>query len=151
MSIQMVGIDHSRAGIDVRSIFSFTKKGMESAFEYIKTLKGVEGCIILSTCNRMELWISCKRGRWSSSLVSELCSIKKVSEEEYEKYFVCRDGREAVAHLFRLSCGSGVEDPGRRPDYYPGKGSPEFRQGALYDGQCTGSAVSDGSHRGQKG
>ena len=104
MSIQMVGIDHSRAGIDVRSIFSFTKKGIESAFEYVKTLKGVEGCIILSTCNRMELWISIKEDA-EVSLVSELCSIKKVSEEKYEKYFVCRDGREAVSHLFRLSCG----------------------------------------------
>ena len=31
MSIQMIGIDHTRAGIDVRTVFSFTKKKMAEA------------------------------------------------------------------------------------------------------------------------
>ena len=33
MSIQMIGIDHTRAGIDVRTVFSFTKKKMAEALE----------------------------------------------------------------------------------------------------------------------
>ena len=35
MSIQMIGIDHTRAGIDVRTVFSFTKKKMAEALEKV--------------------------------------------------------------------------------------------------------------------
>ena len=58
MSIQMLGIDHSRAPVDVRAIFSFTKKNAAAAMDSLKKDCGVEGCIILSTCNRMEIWVS---------------------------------------------------------------------------------------------
>ncbi|MDO5345401.1 MAG: glutamyl-tRNA reductase [Lachnospiraceae bacterium] len=104
MGIQMVGIDHSRAGIDVRSIFSFTKKGMEAAFEYLKKEAALEGCVIISTCNRMELWVSTKE-EGSIPLVELLCALKKAEPERYRAYFIQREGREAVNHLFRLSCG----------------------------------------------
>ncbi|MDD2959079.1 MAG: glutamyl-tRNA reductase [Lachnospiraceae bacterium] len=104
MSIQMAGIDHSRAGIDVRSIFSFTKKNMEAAFEDWKTREEIEGCVLLSTCNRMELWVSTKNG-CSLSLVDELCEKKGALPETYRPYFAEREGREAVEHLFRLAGG----------------------------------------------
>ena len=60
MGIEMVGIDHSVAEIDIRMIFSFTKKSARELLEYMKTVPGVAGCVLLSTCNRMELWISTK-------------------------------------------------------------------------------------------
>ena len=55
MRIRMTGIDHNLAGIDVRTVFSFTKKKKAEALEYLKTVPGIDGCVILSTCNRMEL------------------------------------------------------------------------------------------------
>lgn len=104
MGIQMVGIDHSRAGIDVRSLFSFTKKGMEAAFERLKQEEGLEGCVIISTCNRMELWVSTKT-EGGPALVELLCELKGVEPEQYRQYFIRREDREAAKHLFRLSCG----------------------------------------------
>ena len=104
MGIQMVGIDHSRAGIDVRSIFSFTKKGMETAFEQLRKEEALEGCVMISTCNRMELWVSTK-AESSIPLAELLCKLKQVDPGLYQGYFVQREGREAVDHLFRLSCG----------------------------------------------
>ena len=104
MSIQMIGIDHSRAEIDKRTIFSFTKKKCAEALEIIKKQTGISGCVLLSTCNRMELWVSCGEG-FSGSLVDMLCEIREVSPEPYREYFVERKEREAVAHLFRLASG----------------------------------------------
>ena len=99
MGIQMVGIDHSRAGIDVRSIFSFTKKGMETAFEQLRKEEALEGCVMISTCNRMELWVSTK-AESSIPLAELLCKLKQVDPGLYQGYFVQREGREAVDHLF---------------------------------------------------
>ena len=51
MAIQMIGIDHSVAAIDIRTIFSFTQKKTVEALEIIKQEKGICGCVLLSTCN----------------------------------------------------------------------------------------------------
>lgn len=104
MGIQMIGIDHTTAGIDVRTIFSFTKKSMAEALEILKQRDGIEGCVLLSTCNRMELWVSCS-DRFQDSLYELLCEIRKVAPERYRDYFSFRKGREAVHHLFRLAGG----------------------------------------------
>lgn len=104
MGIQMTGIDHSTAGIDIRTIFSFTKKNMAEAFEKLKKVKGVEGCVILSTCNRMELWLSTGED-FDRTIYELLCEIKGVCPEDYRKYFMFRREKEAVHHLFRLAGG----------------------------------------------
>lgn len=104
MCIQMIGIDHSRAAIDQRTVFSFTKKKCAEALEIIKEKKGISGCVLLSTCNRMELWVSCSE-EFEDSLVDMLCQIREIKPEYYRDYFVERRDREAVAHLFRLASG----------------------------------------------
>ena len=58
MSISMIGIDHSMAPIDIRALFAFTRKNAGEAMEKIKEQPGINGCIILSTCNRLEVWAS---------------------------------------------------------------------------------------------
>ena len=49
MAILMIGIDHSVAAIDIRTIFSFTQKKTVEALEIIKQEKGICGCVLLST------------------------------------------------------------------------------------------------------
>lgn len=39
MAIQMIGIDHTKAVIDIRTIFSFTKKRSAEALKLIKEEK----------------------------------------------------------------------------------------------------------------
>ncbi len=104
MSISMIGIDHNKASLDVRALFSFTKKAAGDAMLAIKELEGVYGCVILSTCNRMEVWVS-TREEWEMDLYERLCAIKQVSGESYRDYFVTRQGQEAVEHLFYLTSG----------------------------------------------
>ena len=53
MSVQMAGIDHNLASLDVRSVFSFTKKLMEQAYKDFLALPAVEGCVIISTVTNL--------------------------------------------------------------------------------------------------
>ena len=75
MGISMIGIDYNRACVDIRAQFSFTKKHTVSALEHLKQEPGIAGCIILSTCNRMEIWASTKED-WKGSLYGFLCREK---------------------------------------------------------------------------
>ncbi|QIB68884.1 glutamyl-tRNA reductase [Aminipila butyrica] len=107
MHIRMVGIDHSKASLDYREAFSFTKAGAKEAVQEIKKRFHLKGCILLSTCNRTELWISqCDNGKGAAVRPWEmLCQIKKIDGSQYEKFFVEREDRQAVDHLLRLVCG----------------------------------------------
>ena len=104
MGISMIGIDYNRASVDVRVGFSFTKKNAATAMERLKSEQGVLGCIILSTCNRMEIWASAQE-EWQGSLYEFLCREKEKVPGEFREYFVQRTGKEAVEHLFYLASG----------------------------------------------
>ena len=104
MSISMIGIDYNKANVDIRAMFSFTKKNATAAMERLKKIPGIQGCVILSTCNRMELWASTKAD-WNGTLLEELCKIKEVDPTQYGEYFVERNEEEAVDHLFHLTSG----------------------------------------------
>ena len=52
LGIQMAGIDHTRANVKIRERYAFTKKSALRAMEGIQREPGVEGCVILCTCNR---------------------------------------------------------------------------------------------------
>ena len=104
MSISMVGIDYNKASVDVRAQFSFTKKNAAAAMEKLKETPGILGCIILSTCNRMEIWASTQE-EWEGSLFDFLCEEKGKNPEEFRRYFVERKEEEAIEHLFYLTSG----------------------------------------------
>ena len=73
MSIFMIGIDHNKASVDVRALFSFTKKAAGEAMLAFKELDGIHGCVILSTCNRGGKWFGCKFADWGDSGRERLC------------------------------------------------------------------------------
>ena len=100
----MIGIDHSKASVDIRAKFSFTKKRAIEAMKKLKEEHGILGCIILSTCNRMEVWVSTQDDE-EISLYDFLCKEKEVKKDEYQDYFMKRENEEAVRHLFYLTSG----------------------------------------------
>lgn len=104
MNLKMTGIDYTRAGIDIRQRFSFTRTAMAQAMEQMRQTKEIRGCVMISTCNRMELWLSLREGA-ALELTEFLCRWKGLSVEKYQEYFVEREGEEAVRHLFYLSAG----------------------------------------------
>ncbi len=104
MNLKMTGIDFTRAGIDIRQCFSFTRNAMALAMAQIRQRPEICGCVLLSTCNRMELWLSLAKGA-EIALPEFLCSLKGLSLAEYGAYLNVRENMEAVEHLFYLSAG----------------------------------------------
>ena len=104
MSVSMIGIDFNKASVDIRSKFSFTKKNAVISMERLKEVKGILGCVILSTCNRMEIWVS-KKDNADIDLYKFLCNEKNIDSEGYTDAFDKREGKCAVKHLFYLTSG----------------------------------------------
>ena len=104
MAIWMAGIDHNRAALDVRSVFSFTNKKAAQAYAHFRENPEIQGCVLISTCNRTEFWFSAADDAVCEPMTL-MCEYLGVDVETYKPYFVWRSGREAVDHLFRLAAG----------------------------------------------
>lgn len=104
MQLKMVGIDHSKASIAQREQFSFTKD--EAIFTMTDLVKrnDIYGCVVLSTCNRTELWVAGREGE-TPNPDRLLCETKDVMLEKCKKYFVSREDSEAIYHLLATTCG----------------------------------------------
>ncbi|MDR1248610.1 MAG: glutamyl-tRNA reductase [Treponema sp.] len=102
MNIAMAGIDHQRAGLGEREPFAFTPHSLLQSLEQTAKAHPKLGCVIISTCNRTEIWVSGKAEIEPEKL---LCDLKGLPFEENRGLFQRREGAEAEAHLFLLAGG----------------------------------------------
>ncbi len=106
MKIKMAGIDYRRAPVQVRELFSMTASAVERALLRSKEHAEVTGCVIISTCNRTEYWISGESEAFQQENPARLlCQEKEQDFSAYKEYFIIREGMEAVHYLMELSCG----------------------------------------------
>lgn len=104
MNIIMAGIDHSMAGIDQREKFSFTRSRQEALCEALKRMEGVKGAVLLSTCNRTEVYLSLEPHR-NCDPFQRLCQAADLEVMSVRRLYKIRKGQEAFWHLCRLACG----------------------------------------------
>ena len=104
MSVILAGIDYTTASIDIRQKFSFTKSRLAEALQQIQTRPEISGCVLLSTCNRTELYLS-TRPEASADPLQLLCQLKGLEAADYRDYFRIYQGDDAVRHLLRLASG----------------------------------------------
>ena len=100
MEIAVVGIDHNKAPIDLREKTSFiTCSSKEKAIEALKA-NGVEEVVILSTCNRSEIYFCAKDVDRTIPQVVELYQSK--TDLDIKDYITVKRDRDAVKHIFLL-------------------------------------------------
>ena len=149
MSISMIGIDHNMAPVDIRAKFAFTKKNAGEAMEKIKNQNGIYGCVILSTCNRLEVWASVD-DEVDVCLYDCLCRIKGITEDSYRQYFVERKDQEAVEHLFYLTSGLKSQIIGEDQILTQVKDALNLDKREFCGRWCFGGSVQNGCHRQEK-
>lgn len=96
----MAGIDWENANMDKREAFSFTGSQVEYLCQTIEQSSGAEGCVLLSTCNRTELYLSGEEDLQPDALLCQAAQVQGA-----EQLFTVRRGRDAERHLMRVSCG----------------------------------------------
>lgn len=105
MNLVMAGLDHERAPIALRECLAFPRSRVGSACAQIRgRVPGVLGCVLLSTCNRTELYLSCAEGA-APDPAALLCAAAGVEPEELRGYFSVRRGDDAAVHLLEVAGG----------------------------------------------
>lgn len=102
MNIVMSGLEHSLAPIHLRERLSFTKLQNAEMIGKIYDFPHISGCVLLSTCNRTELYLSCTEEVNPGEL---LCKAAGMDYTQYQQMFVTHSGQQAVQHLMEVSAG----------------------------------------------
>jgi len=104
MNVFVVGLNHKIADVDVREKLAFNGPKLEEGLTRFKELPEVEEAIILSTCNRVELYANVRDTvRASESIKDFLSDFHNIKRESLDSGLYIYDGSNAVKHVFRVA------------------------------------------------
>jgi glutamyl-tRNA reductase len=111
----MIGLSHNtHAPVEVRERLAFTMPGaLPAALDYLKTVLAPSGaeCVLLSTCNRTELYVAAPGDVSTDDLVGLLVGARRqaardgASHTDLPPYLEERRGHRVIEHLFRVAAG----------------------------------------------
>ena len=103
MQFIVLGLNHKTAPISVRESVAFTREEIVDALCHLYEYENIVEGLILSTCNRMEVYAvledDCSYKETLLDMLSKMTKSTKLQEE----YFYFYQGREAMEHLFRVA------------------------------------------------
>ena len=104
MHLTVLGINHTTAPVEVRGKVTFPPEQLDSALAGLIALAGVHEAVILSTCNRTELY--CAQTDQESGPVTEwLCQFHNVGKDSLCEHLYTYTDEAAVRHALRVAAG----------------------------------------------
>jgi glutamyl-tRNA reductase len=103
MPLQILGLNHNTAPIEIREQVAFAGDEVTHALERLTALDGVDEAVLLSTCNRTEFYVIGEdAGR--ERLKQWLHDDRRLGDNFAESLFAL-DDEDAIRHIFRVACG----------------------------------------------
>ncbi|MXP50983.1 glutamyl-tRNA reductase [Pantoea sp. SoEX] len=105
MTLLVLGVNHKTAPFSLRERLSFGPEIIQDALDSLLSLSMIQSAILLSTCNRIEIYVSVDQEDSSKEyLIKWLCQYHKLNKEELHGIYYYRD-RETISHLIRVASG----------------------------------------------
>jgi glutamyl-tRNA reductase len=102
----LLGVSHRTAPVDLRERLDFSSRDLSAATEAIAGRPSMTESVVLSTCNRSEIYVaSSDPARSREELVSFLSDYHHVPVNTFHPHLFALENSAAVAHLFRVAAG----------------------------------------------
>lgn len=103
MSILIVGVNHKTAPVSIREKVSFSPDSLPQAL--LAAHQVAQESLILSTCNRTEIYASSHQQQPVETLVEWLANWHHMPPAQLRPYLYIYQQDEAVRHALRVACG----------------------------------------------
>jgi glutamyl-tRNA reductase len=100
--VSVTGVSHHETPVEFRERFAFGAEELTPALQRLPAVLG--GGVILSTCNRTELYLAAEEPVSREAAVAALGEARGASAPEGVSFYH-HDGAEAVRHLYRVAAG----------------------------------------------
>jgi glutamyl-tRNA reductase len=101
MNLQLLGVNHKTAPVEVRERLAIPERRLPEALQALMTVPGVSEGLILSTCNRVEILAQTSNG--NTDLRHFLKQYFNVDPSPYEPHLYELRQDEAIRHVFRVA------------------------------------------------
>ena len=106
MKIAVVGLSHKTAPVEVREKLSIPEASLEGAIAHLRGYPHIEEVVIISTCNRLEIYAVAKETeRGVQEIVQFLSEHSQIELEELRRHLFILLHQDALRHLMRVSAG----------------------------------------------
>ncbi|OGQ11521.1 MAG: glutamyl-tRNA reductase [Deltaproteobacteria bacterium RBG_19FT_COMBO_46_12] len=104
MELIVIGLNHHTAPIAIRECLAFSEGKLEDALSKVHALPSLKENMILSTCNRVEVYAAARETEKATfDLKNFLSQYHGLPLKEFEKSLYSHIGEEAVRHIFRVA------------------------------------------------
>ncbi len=103
MKFSITGVNHKSAPVEVRERLAFDESALSQALISLKGRPGFCEGMILSTCNRVEVALTCEENSHSVAVDQFLADTRQVQREWVTPYLYRFEDSEAIRHLFRVA------------------------------------------------
>ena len=104
MELLVVGLNHNTAPIQLRECLAFPEDKIEDALCKVRGLPSVRENMIVSTCNRVEVYAATRETEKALHDLKEFLSqYHGIALKQFEKNLYTHVGEEAVRHIFRVA------------------------------------------------
>ncbi|MBI2881331.1 MAG: glutamyl-tRNA reductase [Candidatus Tectomicrobia bacterium] len=106
MELIVTGISHKRTPVDIREQVHFESNGLRAALLALKNRKGIEEVVLLSTCNRVEVFARVPDFEKSCAAIQEFVGqFHEIPQSILKGHFYFMKTKEMISHLFRVASG----------------------------------------------
>lgn len=106
MSLLAIGINHNTASVEIREKVSFTPEAMCESLQSVLELPGIHETVILSTCNRSEIYCSTENSNQSSEeVIRWLASLHKLDLNALRHCTYVHTDKAVVEHISEVAAG----------------------------------------------
>ncbi len=104
MQLFAFGLNHNTAPIKIREQVNFSQERLKQALHDLVDHEFVQEVVIISTCNRTELYCSLASDT-TQAIISWLSHYHNIARELLKQHLYTYSQMEVVRHLFRVACG----------------------------------------------
>jgi glutamyl-tRNA reductase len=102
----LVGASHRTAPVELRERLDFSSRGIDTALGELATHLVAREAVIVSTCNRAEIYVACDRPETvREDLVQFIGDYHRLPAGELRRHLYAHVDGEAARHLFRVASG----------------------------------------------
>jgi glutamyl-tRNA reductase len=102
MHLTLVGLSHKTAPIEIREKLTFPAHVQGQALSTLVASDEISEAVILSTCNRTEIYAVSASDAGSDAVIDFLCEFHGLDRHELARYLYVVDDQAVVKHLFRV-------------------------------------------------
>lgn len=118
----MTGFDYKNSPVEIREKVSFTRDNIEKAYKKLKLEGKVKEAVILSTCNRSEIYVvidgyelchcvnrhsrcHCVNSESEKYLKNFYAEFFNIDKSILNDYIIFRSSNTTITHIFEVACG----------------------------------------------